>query len=134
MYDFLKVSKEFIAKQQRYCYKPSFVIKPHIKDLMTRSRDFYAIYNEETGMWETDEATAIDLIDGQVRDYVVKEVGDLINDPTHGPIVQRIADTDNHLIDKFHKYCQKDLRDSYHILNQTVKFSNSEVKRGLLDI
>ena len=129
MYDFLKVTKEFIAKQQRYCYKPSFVIKPKIKDLMTRSRDFYALYNDETGMWETDEATAIDLIDRQVREYVVKEVGDLINDAEHGPIVQRIADTDNHLIDKFHKYCQKDLRDSYHTLNQIVKFSNSDVKR-----
>ena len=76
MFDFLTVKKEFIAKQQRYVYRPAFQIKPHIKDLFVRSRDFYALFNPETNMWVDDEASAITLIDGQVEDYVRKEVGD----------------------------------------------------------
>lgn len=129
MYDFLKVTKTFIPKLQRYTYKPSFQIKPRMKDLMVRSRDFYALYNEKTGMWITDESEAIELIDGQVYDYVINEVGDLINDPEHGPIVLRISDTDTKVIDAFHKFCQRDVRDNYHPVNQKIIFSNSEFKR-----
>ena len=36
---------------------------------------------------------------------------------------------DNKLIDKFHKFCQKDLRDNSRTVNQKVIFSNTEVKR-----
>ena len=131
MYDFLTVKKEFVAKQQRYVYSPAFLVKPKIKDLMIRSRDFYAIVNPDTGFWIKDESEAIELIDKQVQEYVAKDVGpQLMEDPEHGPIIKRIVDTDNHLIDKWHKYCQKDLRDRYEPLNQKVLFSNSEVKRS----
>ena len=130
MYDFLTVKKEFSPKAQRWTYTPAFIIRRVIKDLMVRSRDFYALYDPETGMWITDENEAIEKIDRQVYDYVLKDVGQqIMDDPEHGPIVKRIADTDNHLIDKFHKFCQKDLRDSYKLINQKVKFSNSEIKR-----
>ena len=130
MYDFLTVKKNFVAKQQRYEYFPSFQVKPKIKDLMIRSRDFYAIINPETGFWVKDEGEAIELIDKQVYDYVAKEVGEqLMQDPEHAPVIKRIADSDNHLIDKWHKYCQKDLRDTYETLNQKIIFSNSAVTR-----
>lgn len=131
MFDFLTVKKEFVAKQQRYVYSPSFLVKPKLKDLMIRSRDFYAIINPDTGFWIKDEGEAIELIDKQVQEYVEKDVGpQLMADPEHGPIIKRIMDSDNHLIDKWHKYCQKDLRDKYEPLNQKVLFSNSEVKRS----
>lgn len=130
MFDFLTVKKEFVAKQQRYVYSPSFLVKPKLKDLMIRSRDFYAIVNPDTGFWIRDEGEAIELIDRQVQEYVEKDVGpQLMADPEHGPIIKRIMDSDNHLIDKWHKYCQKDLRDRYEPLNQKVIFSNNEVKR-----
>lgn len=128
MYDFLTVKKNFVAKQQRYEYYPAFLVKPRIKDLMIRSRDFYAIINPETGFWIKDEGEAIDLIDKQVYAHVLKEVGEqMMQDAEHGPIIKRISDSDNHLIDKWHKYCQKDLRDSYETLNQKIIFSNSTV-------
>lgn len=130
MYDFLTVKKNFVAKQQRYEYYPAFIVKPKIKDLMIRSRDFYAIINPDTGFWIKDEGEAIELVDKQVYDFVVKEVGaQIMQDPEHSPIIKRISDSDNHLIDKWHKYCQKDLRDTYEKLNQKVIFSDAEVTR-----
>ena len=60
---------------------------------MVRSRDFYALYDEESKMWITDEDEAISKMDSQVYDYVVREVGELINDPEHGPIIEKISDT-----------------------------------------
>lgn len=130
MYDFLDVKKEFVAKSQRYTYFPSFRIKRHMKDLMVRAKDFYAIVDPDTNMWIKDEDWAIEMIDKQVYEYALKDSGEaLMEDPEHGPIVKRISDTDNHLIDKWHKFVQKDIRDSYVQLNQKVKFSNSEIKR-----
>lgn len=131
MYDFLLVKKKFVAKSQRYEYYPSFQAIPKIKDLMIRSRDFYAIVNPDTGFWVKDEAEAIEMIDKQVYEYVLNDVGEaLMNDPEHSPIVDYIRDTDNHMVDKWHKFCQKDLRDRYEPLNQKIIFSNSKVKRS----
>ena len=131
MYDFLTVKKKFVAKAQRYEYYPAFLVKPKIKDLMIRSRDFYALYNPNTGFWVKDEGEAVDLIDKEVYDYVAKDAGEaLMSDPEHGPLIDYIRDSDNHLIDKWHKYCQKDLRDTYEPLNQRIIFSNGEVKRN----
>lgn len=131
MYDFLTVKKKFVAKAQRYEYYPAFLVKPKIKDLMIRSRDFYALFNPDTKLWVKDEGEAIDLIDKQVYEYVAKDAGEAVmNDPEHSPIIDYIRDSDNHMIDKWHKYCQKDLRDTYEPLNQKVIFSNSEIKRN----
>lgn len=131
MYDFLTVVKKFVAKSQRYEYSPAFRIKPNMKQLMIRSRDYYCALDPETNLWITNEETLLEKIDKQVEDYVLKEVGEsLFNDPEHGPIINRLSDTENHLIDKWHKFCQKDLRDKYEKVNQTVKFSNSEIKQN----
>lgn len=127
MYDFLKVSMKYNAKTNRRTYEPSFEFNSRIKDIMTRGRDFYALFDPETNLWITREDKAIELIDSQVDAYVKKEYEhdpDILNDKEHGPIVLRIQDTDSRMIDKWHKFVQKDLRDKYHPLNQTVKFKD----------
>lgn len=130
MFDFVRIKKEFVAKKQRYIYKPSFGLWPRTKDLMVRGRDFYALIDPETNMWIKDEAQGISLIDKQVEEKVRKEVGEEVwSDPEHAPIVHKIADTDTGLIDKFHKFVQRDMRDNFKLLNQKVKFSNSEITR-----
>lgn len=127
--DFVEVKKEFVAKSQRYVYRPAFIAK-RTQDIMVRSRDFYAIYDEATGFWSLDENKAIELIDDYVMDYVRHDVGeDVLNDKEHCPIVKRLSDTDSGMIDKFHHYVQHQLRDNYETLNQKVIFSNMEVKR-----
>lgn len=65
MFDFLKITNDYDAKKKRYVYKPSFIIKSNIRDLMTRARDFYAIFDENTNLWVTDEDIAIEMIDKQ---------------------------------------------------------------------
>ena len=133
MYDFLKVDKEWNNKLQRNVYTPSFVINSHIKDLLVRGNKFYAIYNYNTGLWETDDSKATALIDEQVIQYVnEKESVSLKEDPEHGPLIRLIAHTSNHLINTWHNFCEKDYRpfwnDKYQ-LNQKVIFSNQEPKR-----
>lgn len=129
MFDFLKVSKSWDAKKARYVYAPKFVVKSTIKDLMIRSKDFYAIFNEETGLWETDDSKAVEMIDHQVREYAEKDAGENLADEEHGPLIKLIADTDNRLIESWHRFCQKDLRDRWFSLDQKIIFSNQEPKR-----
>ena len=129
MFDFLRVSKTWDNKKARYVYAPKFVVKSTIKDLMIRSKDFYAIFNEETGLWETDDSKAVEMIDQQVRDYAQKDAGENLADEEHGPLIKLIADTDNRLIDAWHRFCQKDLRDRWVSLDQKIIFSNQTPKR-----
>ncbi len=130
MFDFMKVKKEWDSKRGRYSYSPTFVVTSKIKDLMIRSKDFYAIFNDKTGLWVTSEAEAIELIDEQVIQHAYKDAGDSVNDDNHGPFINLIRDTDNRLIDKWHRFCQKDMRDNWCPLDQKLIFSNQEPKRS----
>lgn len=134
MYDFLKVTRKWDNKLQRNVYTPSFEIKSNIRDLLVRGYKFYAIYNYNTGLWETDDAKAVELIDDQVAQYVEeKESLALKEDPEHGPLIKRLSDQSNRTINSWHSFCEKDYRktwDSKCQLNQKVVFSNSEIKRS----
>lgn len=134
MYDFLKIVKKWDSKLQRNVYSPTFEIKSNIKDLLVRGNKFYAIFNYNTNLWETDDSKAIELIDEQVREYVEeKESIVLREDPEHGPIIKRLADQSNLMIKSWHSFCEKDYRkewDSRCQLDQKVIFSNTESKRS----
>lgn len=104
---------------------PKFVIgKP--KDLMVRGGDFYAIWDEERKMWSTDEHDVIRLIDRELNRYV-EEHQDRID--INSVNVKYMWDSDTGSIDRWHKYCQKQTRDSYAMLDETLIFSNTEMTR-----
>ena len=95
------------------------------KDLMIRGRDFYAIWDADRKMWSTDEDDAIRLIDRELDKYV-SENGDRLEGT---PIIKYMWDSDSGSIDKFHKYCQKQMRDNYTMLDEELIFSNTELSR-----
>lgn len=135
MYDFLRVQKKWDNKLQRNVYTPSFTIG-HIKDLLVRGNKFYAIFNYNSNLWETDDSTAIGLIDAQIIQYAnEKESAALLEDPEHGPVVRLLSDTSNHLITQWHNFCEKDYRPEWNDkwqLNQKVIFSNQEPKGRIM--
>lgn len=127
MFDFLKVIKNY--QKGRYYYKPTFITKSSIKDLMTRGGAFYAIYDEETGFWTKSKPRAIELIDQQVREYTFKDSGEeAMRDEVHGPVILPMADSANHLVEQFDRFC-KTMGDLWHPLDQKMLFSNSEIKK-----
>lgn len=131
MYDFLKVEKAWDNKKQRYVYTPSFIIRSNCKDLMVRGGKFYALYNEQNGLWETRDPRAIELIDEQVREYVESKEGpDQMSDTEHGPVIRRIADQRTGLVRNWHNFCENDYKGEWHPLNQKVIFSNQDAKRN----
>lgn len=120
MLDFLKVSIRSPKKNYVEIY-PRFIMRKS-DDLMIRGSDFYAIWVEERGLWSTDEQDAIQLIDRELEQYAQEYVhGD---DETVR--IMYMWDSSSGSIDIWHKYCQKQMRDNFHMLDETLMFSNAE--------
>ena len=103
---------------------PKFIINNHSKDLMIRGGDFYAIWLEEEGLWSTEESEVIRLIDRELDLYFEKRRAEFPS-----ARVLHMWDADSGMIDKWHKYCQKQCRDNFHMLDEKIIFSNSETRK-----
>ena len=97
------------------------------KDLMIRGGDFYAIWDEENGMWSTDEDTAIRLIDNETSAYASEFKK---NHPEVRVHANYIRNAKSKLIDEFHHYVQKQMKDNYKTLDSKLIFQNTEVRRS----
>lgn len=118
MIDFLMISTR-IAKQGVIEIYPRFIIKKS-SDLMIRGGDFYAIWLEDLGLWSTDEQDALQLIDRELDKYA-EENKDKLDARIR---VLHMWDAESGMIDVWHKYCQRQMRDSYHALDEKLIFSN----------
>ena len=87
---------------------------------MVRGGDFYAIWSENRGLWCTDENDALILIDKELDEYMN------VNSFNAEVKVLHMWDAETGMIDNWHKYCQKQMRDYYVSLDEKIVFSNSE--------
>lgn len=124
MLDFMMVSTR-VSKNGRVEIYPKFIIKNKSQDLLIKGNDFYAIWVEDRGLWSTDEDDAIQIIDHELKKYRDEHYG---NSDT-APRVLYLWDAESGMIDTWHKYCQKQLRNNFHVLDQTLIFSNSETNK-----
>jgi len=95
------------------------------KDLMVRGKTFYAVWDEKTGLWSPDEYDVPRLVDEMLDDYknwlATKHDGAIrvkyMNDFSSGSWL------------KFQSYL-KNLSDSSRELDDSLTFSNTEVKKS----
>lgn len=125
MIDFLKISTRSPKKGVIEIY-PSFIIKKS-SDLMIRGGDFYAIWVEERGLWSTDEQDAMMLIDREVDKFAEEHRKHFDSEQVR---VLHMWDSASGVIDWWHRYCQKQMRDNFHNLDEKIIFSNMETKRS----
>ena len=122
MLDFLKIAtKETKTAVEVF---PVFLMVKS-KDLMIRGKDFYAIWDEDNLMWSTDEDDAVRLIDKMLEAYVENNrarLGEKV-------YIRKMINADSGSIDKFQKYCQKQMRDHYTMLDEELIFANSTLAR-----
>ena len=62
MLDFIDVVVDSESRSKKLILYPEFIIKKS-KDLMIRGHDFYAIWDDETGLWSKDEYRVQELVD-----------------------------------------------------------------------
>lgn len=123
MLDFLMISTRSTKRGVIEIY-PKFVIKKS-SDLMIRGGDFYAIWNEERGLWSTDEQDVIHLIDNELDRYAEENRQRFDSNIK----ILYMWDSENGMIDHWHKYCQKHMRDSFHMLDEKLIFANTETSK-----
>ena len=123
MLDFLMISTRSTKRGVIEIY-PKFIIKKS-KDLMIRGGDFYAIWVEELGLWSTDEHDAIRLIDQELDNFKHENQEKFDSNIK----LMYMWDAETGMIDSWHKYCQKQMRDSFHMLDEKLIFSNAETNK-----
>lgn len=105
---------------------PIFKVNTRTEDLMTRGGDFYAVWDADTGLWSTDEQTVITKVDDMIRKYI-DEHQSKFADANVNPRFMLYSNTG--VIDQWHKFCQKQMRDTFHPLDEKVIFANTPVKK-----
>lgn len=124
MVDFMSVATKTIKGGAVEVY-PTFHIYPKSSELMVRGKDFYAIWLEDKGLWSTDESDALQIIDNELFKYA-REYEEKLG---VRPRVSAMRDADSGQIDKWHKFCQKQLRESFTPIDETLIFANTETTK-----
>ena len=95
------------------------------KDLMIRGRAFYAIWDEERGLWSTDEYDVQTLVDAALLRYKEEK-----EQRQEGHLqVKLLSDFSTSGWLQFRNYLAH-LSDSSHQLDENLTFSNTEVKKA----
>ncbi len=123
MIDFLMISTRSTKRGVIEIY-PKFIIKKS-SDLMIRGGDFYAIWIEERGLWSTDEQDALQLIDYELDRYAAENRQRFDSEIK----ILHMWDAESGMIDSWHKYCQKQMRDSFHMLDDKLIFFNTKTNK-----
>ena len=92
------------------------------KDLLIRGGDFYAVWDEEANRWSKDQDTVIRLVDNELTNYYNEHHFD-------GAHIMYMWDGDSRSIDKWHHYVQRQSRDSYQQLDDSVIFADQVTTR-----
>ena len=124
MVDFFTIAKKYPKRGGAVEIYPKFRII-RSTDLMIRGGDFYAVWLEDRGMWSTDEQDVIQLIDNELDKYAKENRKHFDSDV----VVMHMWDAESGMIDRWHKYCQKQLKDNFHMLDEKMIFSNMETNK-----
>jgi energy-coupling factor transporter ATP-binding protein EcfA2 len=90
------------------------------KDLMVRGKSFYAVWDEEKGLWSTDEYDVQRLVDQDLHKY---------NDAHDNQYqVKSLKSFNTQIWNSFKKFVQV-VSDNSHVLDSKLTFANSEVKK-----
>lgn len=125
MVDFLKITTRSTKRGIIEVY-PKFIVSKS-SDLMIRGGDFYAIWLEDIGLWSTDEDDVIKLVDREINNFVKENK----NKFDEALLPRYMHDSESGIIDLWHKYVTKQMRDNYHTLNENLVFSNQESYKEL---
>ena len=125
MLDFLKISARSKKQGVTEIY-PRFIINNRSTDLMIRGGDFYAVWIEESGLWSTDEQDVIQMIDHELDKFADEYKQHSMGESVY---ILHMWDSETGVIDSWHKYCQKQMRDNFHPLDETLIFANTKTTK-----
>lgn len=128
MADFFTVelTEKRTAKEFSLTIGVEFLVNHRTKDLMVRGGDFYAVWDEEAGMWSKSIQTVIDIVDSALYDARKElkrpERYDRIS-------VLYMKRSSSGTMQKFNTLVQKLMRDNFKPLDEKLVYQNTKVKK-----
>src|ERR1700754_2018242 len=116
--DFFQIATREIKKDGTLEAYPDFIVG-RTSDLMVRGKSFYAVWDEEPGLWSTNEYDVQRLVDLELRQYA-KE-----HDISH---VKYMRSFSSGVQSQFRKFVAN-VSDNAHQLDENLTFSNTKVKK-----
>lgn len=120
--DFIQVASRLIEKgpnKGKYEVYPDYVVG-RSQDLMVRGRSFYAIWDDEVGLWSRDEYDVQRLIDLELRRYAAERDDD--------PIVRPTGMYSTNGWNQYRRFMSQ-LSDNSENLDENLTFANTVVKK-----
>ena len=102
---------------------PDFIIG-RSKDLMVRARSFYAIWDEDAGLWSTDEYDVQRLVDAELRAFAEQKKADGLSCN-----VKYLRSFDSNSWNRFKNFVSQ-VSDNSHQLDDKLVFANQETKKS----
>ena len=122
MLNFLKIKTIFDRKTGLKIIEPSFITMKN-SDLMVSGKEFYAIWDESTGLWSKDIFRAKELINKDLYEYRNRKYpGDQL------VLVKDLDDYDNLTWVKFTNFISRH-PDNYRLLDRNVLFADQSTTR-----
>ena len=119
----IKVKEQSVKKETVHIVYPEFKVG-RSKDLMVLGKTFYAVWDEEKGLWSTDEYDIQRLVDDSLYKFVKERAG-LSN---YSVDIKTMSDFSTNSWLSFRNYISH-VSDNAHQLDSTLAFSNTEVNK-----
>lgn len=120
--DFYRIQERMTKSGSIEVY-PDFVVGPS-KDLLIKGGKFYAVYDESTGLWSTDEFVVRRILDADIGARV-----DELRDSGKIAVGKFAGSFKSQVWNEWRVYCSK-LPDSRATLDNEITFLNDEVKKS----
>lgn len=117
--DFYTISQKQLKSGELQLY-PDFVVG-RSKDLMVRGQSFYAVWDEERGLWSTDEYDVQRLVDEDLHRFASEH-------PEANYQVMNLKSFNTKVWSTFRNY-MRNISDNHHILDNRLVFANTDVKK-----
>jgi hypothetical protein len=101
---------------------PNFIVG-RSKDLMVRGRSFYAIWDEEAGLWSTDEYDVSRLVDADLRKYAEEKF------PGQSVSIKSMTNYNSKTWINYRMFVSN-ISDNSKQLDESLTFANQDVKRS----
>lgn len=121
--DFVQIKERSLKKDSIELY-PEFLVRKS-RDLMVRGKSFYAIWDEEKGMWSTDEYDVQRIVDEELYRYY----DSIKADRDEKISVRSMMKFSSNSWNNFKNYLAK-MPDTSHTLDESVTFASTKVKKS----
>lgn len=109
------------SKEMSILIYPEFIVQPS-NDLMIRGGSFYAVWDEEIGLWSKDPGTVVKIVDDEIKERRKRYSEDTNIE------VRLMSDFSSKMWSQFLNYCSS-LPDNFVELDSQLTFSNDDVKK-----